>query len=339
VTDKNDTNVEKTSVGGTAIGNPAAGGVGNYRPFSAKAAIQLASPPTWSAALSPVLVGGAAAWALSAFVPFSPDLRALICWVLMLFCALFAQSAVNTLNDYKDFLAGTDTAETILDVTDASIVYNAINPRAALRFGISLCLLAALTGVVVAWLSSWWLLLLGALGAAAVVFYSLGPKPLSYLPLGEAVSGLVMGGIITVATYIALTQSFAPLILAVSIPAVLTIALIMLTNNSCDIERDILAGRHTLAVLLGASGAQRLATGLAVFTLFWMAVLAFMFWLPALLPIGVVALAGYGRLNLISRGPYSLENRRQMMGNISLWCLLVNSCWAGGLLICGIIGA
>ncbi|MCL2137187.1 MAG: prenyltransferase [Coriobacteriia bacterium] len=309
-----------------------------YKPFTAKAAIELASPPTWSAALSPVLVGGAAAWALTAVVPFQFDARAITCWLLMLVCALCAQSAVNTLNDYQDFKSGLDTKETILDKTDASILYNAIDPKAALAFGVVLCLLAVGFGVVVALLSQWWLLLLGALGAAAVVFYSLGPKPISYLPLGEAVSGLAMGGIITVSTYVALTKKFTPLIILISLPAVLAIALIMLTNNSCDIVRDREAGRRTLAVKLGSEKSKRLAGILAVVTMLWMAMASVMFWLVALVPVSLASMLGYKKLSLIIRGNYDIQNRQAMMSNISSWCFLVNSCWAGGLLASGLIG-
>jgi 1,4-dihydroxy-2-naphthoate octaprenyltransferase len=308
-----------------------------YKPFTIKAALQLTSPPSLVASITPVLVGAGAAVALSDQVAFSFDLRSLACFILMLLCAVLAQSAVNTLNDYQDFLAGTDTAETVLDDTDASIVYNSIDPKAALRFGVALCLTALVLGTVVALLSVWWLILLGLVGVAAVVFYSFGPK-LSYLPLGELVSGLVMGGIITSSTYIAMTMSFSPLVLAIAVPPIATIAMIMLTNNTCDIGRDIEAGRKTLAIVLGYDNSRRLAVGLAILTLFWMALLAMLFWMIALAPVGIIALLGYNKIALIGRGPYTLENRRQMMGNVVSWCRLVNIWWAMGLLAAGLVG-
>jgi len=310
-----------------------------FRPFTIKAAWQLCSPPSWVAAISPVLVGGAAAWALADLVPVVWDWRAVICWILMLGCAILAQSTVNVLNDYQDFKSGLDTAENVLDPTDASLVYNGFDPRLALRFGLVLGGLALVLGIVVALLSVWWLLVLGALAVGAVVFYSMGPKPLSALPLGELVSGLAMGGLITVATYLALTRTFTPWLLVVTVPPILTIALIMLSNNTCDITRDIPAGRRTLAIVLGSTGAQRLAGVLALFTLGWMAVWSFIFWLAALLPVAIAALWGYQRLALILRGPYNLENRRNIMQNITAWCLLVNGCWAVGLLTAGLLGA
>ena len=36
-----------------------------------------------------------------------------------------------------------------------------------------------------------------------------------------------------------------------AVPTVLGVGLIMLTNNTCDVEKDVEAGRRTLPVLLG----------------------------------------------------------------------------------------
>ena len=49
-------------------------------------------------------------------------------------CALLAicilmQASVNTFNDYYDFVKGADSEEDNVDVTDAVLVYNHINPR------------------------------------------------------------------------------------------------------------------------------------------------------------------------------------------------------------------
>ncbi|MPM29623.1 1,4-dihydroxy-2-naphthoate octaprenyltransferase [bioreactor metagenome] len=60
-----------------------------------------------------------------------------------------------------------------------------------------------------------------------------------------------MGGLIPLAVYTALTGQAALWVLWRSAPLILGIGLIMLTNNISDIERDIPAGRKTLAVLMG----------------------------------------------------------------------------------------
>jgi 1,4-dihydroxy-2-naphthoate octaprenyltransferase len=253
--------------------------------------------------------------------------RPLGAWLLVLLTALLLQSAVNTLNDYQDFLSGTDTAATILDTSDASIVYNHINPRDALRFAIALMLTALLTGLGAVLLSSWILLLFGVLAAGIVIFYSAGPRPISFLPLGEVVSGLAMGLFITGAACFVVSLRFDPWVLAAAVPPIITIALIMQTNNTCDIERDLAAGRHTLPIRLTRPRSQRLAHVLAWGTLVWMTLLSLLLW-----PLGIVvslaaAIALKRRITRIAHGPYDLVNRRVMMGNATAFCRWVNLAW------------
>lgn len=121
--------------------------------------------------------------------------------------------------------------------------------------------LAALTDIVV--------LLAGALCFCFGILYSWGPLPLSHSPLGEAASGFFYGVMIPFILFqindpgYLLTYGFSPAQISVSLnvvplvgfallailPFCLTAA-IMLANNLCDVDRDIQAGRHTLAFYL-----------------------------------------------------------------------------------------
>jgi len=241
-----------------------------YRALTPRAALQLAAPPTWVASIGPVLVGGLAAFALRADVLTTTvtrlshhsflsgilhqpilSVKTIVLWCLMLICAVAAQSAANTLNDYKDFVAGTDTEENCVDTTDASIIYNHLEPHTARNFGIACLVVALAAGIAVAVMSSLWLLLVGGVGILALLSYSYGPSPISYLPLGEVISGLTFGLLIAMATFIALTRAWSWWLLIPCLQQVISIGLIMMTNNTCDIERDIEAGRKTLPVLLG----------------------------------------------------------------------------------------
>jgi 1,4-dihydroxy-2-naphthoate octaprenyltransferase len=60
-----------------------------------------------------------------------------------------------------------------------------------------------------------------------------------------------MGGLIPMGILAAASGELHGEILFWSLPFILGISLIMLSNNGCDIEKDEKAGRHTLAVLLG----------------------------------------------------------------------------------------
>jgi 1,4-dihydroxy-2-naphthoate octaprenyltransferase len=218
-----------------------------YAPLTPRAALQLAAPPTWIASVGPVCVGGLAASFATGPVPW----RDVLLWLLMLLCAVAAQSAANTLNDYKDFVSGLDTEENCVDTTDASIIYNHLAPHSARNFGLFCLGVALVAGVAVALLSTLWLLALGGVGIILLLSYSYGPVKMSYLPMGEIVSGLAFGLIITTATFVAMTGSWHWILIPVCLQQVINVGLIMMTNNTCDIERDQDAGRRTLPVLLG----------------------------------------------------------------------------------------
>jgi len=266
----------------------------------------------------------------------------------MLITAVLMQAAVNTLNDYKDFISGLDTTETILEKEDASIVYNEIDPRHARTFAIVTLAVAAVFGAAVVLLSGWPLLVVGIVAAAVVVLYSIGPKPISYLPIGELVSGIVMGGLITCSTYYAMTQTFSPAVITVAIPPIITIALLMQTNNTCDIWRDKEVGRRTLPAVIGLEYsiilARLLAWATPVYMVIWVAAFDVIIWRSLFLLIfDVVVAAGLyfilrGRLSQIASGPYNLQNRGVMMKNITEFCWLINLGWALILLVCWLLG-
>lgn len=214
-------------------------------------ALQIAAPHTWPAAILPALIAMACAAANGYTV------SAVMALVLLAICILM-QAAVNTFNDYYDYVKGSDSAEDNVDPTDAVLVYNNVNPRSALMLAIGFLVVAFTLGAYVIWQAGWIPLAIGIVGAIVVVLYSAGKTPISYLPIGELMSGFVMGGLIPLACYQALTKCFDPIMLVWALPTIIGVGLIMLTNNTCDVEKDIESGRKTLPVLLGRSRARTL---------------------------------------------------------------------------------
>lgn len=214
-------------------------------------ALQIAAPHTWPAAILPALTAMACAAANGYAV------SAVMALVLLAICILM-QAAVNTFNDYYDYVKGSDSAEDNVDPTDAVLVYNNVNPRSALMLAVGFLVVAFALGAYVIWQAGWIPLAIGIVGAIVVVLYSAGKTPISYLPIGELMSGFVMGGLIPLACYQALTKCFNPIMLVWALPTIIGVGLIMLTNNTCDVEKDIESGRKTLPVLLGRSRARTL---------------------------------------------------------------------------------
>lgn len=274
--------------------------------------LRLAAPHTWAASVMPALLGTVLAAREGVSDPVMSLLLTAVC-VLM-------QSAVNTFNDYSDFIKGTDTLENSPDADDAVMVHDRPSPRRVLILGFAFLLAAALCAVPALLQAGWRPLAVGLVGAAAVLCYSFGKKPLSYLPLGELVSGFVMGGLIPFAVHGVLTLRFDPSALLFSLPMILGIALIMMTNNGCDIARDSAAGRRTFAVYLGQ---RRCALVYRVLLCLW-AVLPLplllteggaLVYLIAMLPVGV-------SLSAQLKTGLSPGSRRQAMSGISALNLL-----------------
>ena len=215
-----------------------------YERMTAAAAIRLAAVHTWPAAVCPALFG--IFWCLQRGISMSPAQA-----VLLAAACVLSQSSVNTLNDYVDFVSGTDSEADNVEVNDSVLVYYRVNPEHALALGIIYLVSAALCGVAASWHSGPAPFIVGILGGLTVLGYSVAPVPVAALPLGEAVSGFVMGALIPLGTAAAADGKVHLEIIPECLPLILGIALIMISNNGSDIEKDIPAERMTLPVLLG----------------------------------------------------------------------------------------
>ena len=118
-----------------------------------------ARPRTLPAAIVPVLAGSAVAAGYGKFSAW----RA----ALALFVALALQIGVNYANDYSDGVRGTDERR----VGPVRLVASGLaRPRQVLAAAFGCFAVACLAGLVLAAVTSWWLLLVGAAAVAAAWF-------------------------------------------------------------------------------------------------------------------------------------------------------------------------
>ena len=218
-----------------------------YQPLTAKQALQLAAPHTWAASVCPSLFG--ICYSRLMGFPLGPFRAAAV-----LAACVFLQSAVNTLNDYVDFVKGTDSASDNVEVSDAVLVYGGIDPKSARNLGFFYLFAGLLSGLAASAGAGPVPLLIGAVGGATVLLYSGGPLPVSS-PAACADGKL------------------HPEILFYSLPLIIGIGLIMMSNNGCDIEKDLRAGRRTLPMILGRERTLKLYRFLTVFWILLLLVL------------------------------------------------------------------
>jgi 1,4-dihydroxy-2-naphthoate polyprenyltransferase len=165
--------------------------------------------------------------------------------------------------------------------------------RTALIIIYVLFLLSAGLGLYLAYLTDIVILLVGGICFLCGVFYTYGPVPISRQPLGEVLSGLFYGLLIPfillyintpIGTYLSLNVNFVTISMTLQVVPLLTLlvfsvipfcttANIMLANNICDLEKDILVKRHTLPYYIGVKKALYLFAGLYYLTYIAMIIL------------------------------------------------------------------
>jgi 1,4-dihydroxy-2-naphthoate octaprenyltransferase len=212
-----------------------------------------ARPRTLPAAVAPVLVGTGAAALVDSFRP----VRAL----LALLVALALQVGVNYANDYSDGVRGTDSDR----VGPLRLVGSGVAAPAAVKAAAFACFaVAAVAGLVLAVLTTLWLLPLGALMILAAWGYTGGSSPYGYRGFGE-VSVFLFFGLVAVlgTTYVQAERlTLASLLGGIGCGALA--CAILVTNNLRDIPTDVVAGKRTLAVVLGDARSRLLYVGLVV---------------------------------------------------------------------------
>jgi 1,4-dihydroxy-2-naphthoate octaprenyltransferase len=234
--------------------------------LTAKSALQLAAPHTWIASIGPVLFG---------ILFCKLEKYPLSFWksIILVLTCIFMQSSVNTFNDYVDYIKGNDSEKDNVEESDAVLVYNPINPKHVLILAIVYLILGVVLGIIACRDSGFLPLGIGCIGGAVILLYSGGPLPISYLPIGEIVSGFVMGILIPLGVVAVSDGKFHSEILVYAFPLMIGIALIMMTNNGCDIEKDTLANRQTLAVILERRNTKNLYHVLIVI---WLLIISFL---------------------------------------------------------------
>lgn len=283
----------------------------SYSPLTPSLAFRLAAPHTWVAAIMPVLFS-----IEYSAITYSGKVSILLALILLAICILM-QSAVNVLNDYFDFKKGTDSVENSSDdAFDAVLVYNNLNPKSVCALAIGFLIGAAGMGFYLVYLTGWILLVIGLIGALIVFLYSGGKTPISYMPIGELVSGFVMGGLIPLACCYTLSGVFEPLVLLVALPFVFGIGMILFTNNTCDIEKDINAQRKTISVVLGRDMAPNYYHVAILVWIVLIAVLVGLFYPTGMPIVMIMVLAAFPVLRAILNNPLNQKTRDAAMSQI-----------------------
>ena len=218
----------------------------NVNVNSFKAWVLASRPKTLSGAAVPVLIGIA-----SAVCMYGWDGIRVVPAVLCMLFALVMQVDANFVNDYFDFMKGTDD-ETRLGPKRAC-AQGWITAAAMRRGLLIITLLACAVGLPLIAYGGWEMILVGL---ACVVFCFLYTISFSYLGLGDVLV-LVFFGLVPVCMTYWLVAPPTPLtsipvpVIVLSLACGLAIDTLLVVNNYRDIDNDRRAGKKTLIVRIG----------------------------------------------------------------------------------------
>ena len=203
-------------------------------------------PHSYPASIAPVLFG--ATYALGYEIKFS-----ILKFILFLLACLLIQAATNLFNEYYDYKHGLDKIDS--EGISGSIVKGNLSPREVMVGALVLYALAFVLGLILTFITSFYVLLVGLVCMLAGYFYTGGKYPIAYSPFGEVVSGFFMGTIIISLSFYFQTGYINADIIVVSLPLFIMIGAILLANNIRDLDNDKESGRRTYAILVGRNNA------------------------------------------------------------------------------------
>lgn len=211
-----------------------------------------ARPRTLPAAVAPVAVATALAGASASIFPA----------LLALVVSLALQIGVNYANDYSDGIRGTDSDRVGPTRITASGLASPSSVKAAafISFGV-----AAIAGLALASMTSWWLIAVGLAAIFAAWGYTGGKNPYGYIGLGELFVFIFFGVVATVGTFYVQTETITMNSFLVSVPMGSFACALLAINNIRDRALDGPAGKKTLAVRLGDRNARKFFALLIVF--------------------------------------------------------------------------
>ena len=167
------------------------------------------------------------------------------------------QIGTNLWNDAADAARGVDQPDRLGPprMTALGLLDGAAVRRAALAsFG-----LATLAGLWLVTVGGWPIVGIGLVSLTLGYFYSMGPRPLSGLPFGEALV-IAFFGIVAVSGtgWLMGAEPFGTGTLATGAMIGLPAAAVLMLNNHRDRVQDARAGRRTLAILVGPAASRLL---------------------------------------------------------------------------------
>ena len=213
----------------------------NVQTNSIKAWILAARPKTLAAAATPVLIGCSLAVADEAFQ-----------WIPAILCFLFAfsmQIDANFINDYYDYLKGSDREDRL--GPERACAQGWITLQGMKKGMIFTTLLSCFWGILLLRYCGWEMIPVGLLCVLFAFLYTAGPYPLAYHGWGDVLVIVFFGFVPVGCTYYTMAHDWTWNVTIGCAACGLVSDLLLMLNNYRDREQDKISGKRTLVVRLG----------------------------------------------------------------------------------------
>src|SRR5438093_112787 len=215
---------------------------------------EIARPFSFTASTVPVAAGGALAAVEGAF-----DAGL---FLATLVGAVALHVGTNVTNEIYDVRKGVDTI--VSPRASHAIVKGRISDSAAYRFAIFAFGVAVLMGLILTASRGWPIVALGIVGLIGGYTYTAPPCQYKFGPLGIPLVFSLMGPLMVIGSFYAVSGLFDFRAVAASIPVGLLVAAILHGNEWRDISEDARAGAKTFSVQAGRAAAHWLYVALVI---------------------------------------------------------------------------
>ena len=213
----------------------------NIQTNSIKAWILAARPKTLAAAATPVLLGCALAYTDGIFQ-----------WIPTILCFLFAfsmQIDANFINDYYDYLKGSDREDRL--GPERTCAQGWITLPAMKKGMIFITLLSCFWGLLLLKYCGLEMIPVGLLCVLFAFLYTAGPYPLAYHGWGDVLVIVFFGFVPVGCTYYTMAHDWTWNVTIACAACGLVSDLLLMLNNYRDREQDKISGKRTLVVRFG----------------------------------------------------------------------------------------
>ena len=248
----------------------------NIQTNSIKAWILAARPKTLAAAATPVLLGCALAYTAGTFQ-----------WIPAILCFLFAfsmQIDANFINDYYDYLKGSDREDRL--GPERACAQGWITLSAMKKGMIATTLLSCFWGLLLLKYCGLEMIPVGMLCVLFAFLYTAGPYPLAYHGWGDVLVIVFFGFVPVGCTYYTMAHDWTWNVTIACAACGLVSDLLLMLNNYRDRVQDKISGKRTLVVRFGEKAGRYAYLALGILAVGLCSFYAFKGYLMAsLLPI------------------------------------------------------